>query len=277
MAEVCCATIRRVRAAAVFLTVVCLLAAPVAAQDPLAEARRLYNEGKFEAAERAARTAMAAPRTANSARVVLGRALLELYRETASQEHFAQAQEALRTVNADQLDAGERVELMLGLAQGLFLEDRFAAAADVIEPMITASLTLGPVAYDRALDWWASALDRHAQSRPASERGAIYTRITTRMATELLRDSGSAPANYWIAAAARSSGDVEGAWNAAMASWVRSILGRDRGVALRGDLDRLMIQGIIPDRAARIGGPEPNMVVAGLVGEWEAFKAAWTR
>ena len=62
-----------------------------------------------------------------------------------------------------------------------------------------------------------------------------------------------------------------------MAGWVRSILGRDRGVALRGDLDRLVIQGIIPDRAARIGGKEPNMVIAGLVGEWEAFKASWTQ
>jgi hypothetical protein len=266
-----------VRQLSLLLTLVCGLSALLAAQDPLTEARRFYNEGKYESAERAARTALATTRSANSARVVLGRALLELYRETASEEHFAQAREALRSVNAEQLDASERVELMLGLAQGLFLEDRFAAAADVLEPIITASSVLGPVAYDRALDWWASALDRHAQSRPIAERGAIYGRILTRMGGELLRDTGSAPANYWVAAAARSSGDVEGAWNAAMASWVRSILGRDRGVAVRGDLDRLMIQGIIPDRAARIGGKEPNMVVAGLVGEWEAFKAAWTR
>ena len=277
MAEVCCATIPRVRTLAALLTVVFMLAAPLSAQDALSDARRLYNEGKYEGAERAARTALATARTANSARVVLGRALLELFRETASQEHFAQAREALRTVNADQLDATERVELMLGLGQGLFLEDRFAAAADVIEPMIVPSTTLGPMAHERALDWWASALDRHAQTRPVAERAPIYARIIGRMESELLRETGSAPANYWVAAAARSSGDVEGAWNAAMASWVRSILGRDRGVAVRGDLDRLVIQGIIPDRAARIGGQESNMVVAGLVGEWEAFKASWTR
>ncbi len=254
-----------------------MLAAPLAAQDSLNDARRLYNAGKYEAAERSARAAASQPRTANSARVVLGRALLELYRESASEVHFAQAREELRSVNADQLETSERVELMLGLAQGLFLEDRFAAAADVIEPMIPASTALGPVAHDRALDWWASALDRHAQTRSAAERVPIYARIIGRMESELLRDTGSAPANYWVAAAARSNGDVEGAWNAAMASWVRSILGKDRGVALRGDLDRLMIQGIIPDRAARIGGRESNMVVAGLVGEWEAFKASWTR
>jgi hypothetical protein len=250
----------------------------VAAQDALADARRLYNEGKYDAAERTARVAASQPRLANSALVVLGRALLELYRESASEQHFAQAREALRTVNTAQLDSRERVELMLGLGQGLFLEDRFAAAADVLEPIIDSSKALDQdTSHDRALDWWASALDRHAQARPLAERAPIYARVTSRMGAELLRDAGSAPANYWIVAAVRNSGDVEGAWNAAMASWIRSVLGRDRGVALRGDLDRLMIQGIIPDRAARIGGKEPSMVAAGLVGEWEAFKAAWTK
>ena len=39
-----------------------------------------------------------------------------------------------------------------------------------------ASLTLGPAAHDRALDWWATALDRHAQSRPCSRARARSTR-----------------------------------------------------------------------------------------------------
>ena len=216
------------------------------------------------------------PRTANSARVVLGRALLELFRETASPEHFAQAREALRTVNAEQLDVSERVELMLGLGQGLFLEDRFAAAADVIEPMISLSATLGPVAHDRALDWWASALDRHAQTRPVAERAAIYARITADgdgaasrnriRARQLLAGRGRQKQRGRRRRVERRHGQLGRAPFSA----------RDRGVALRGDLDRLVIQGIIPDRAARIGGKEPNMVVAGLVGEWEAFKASWT-
>ena len=263
--------------AAVFFCLLFAISVPARAQDPLADARRLYNAGNYEGAEQSARIAMSNPRTANSARVVLGRALLEMFRESASEHHFAQAREALRSVEADQLNATERVELILGLGQGLFLEDRFAAAADVIEPVIDASKTLGHVAHDRALDWWASALDRDAQGKPLADRRPIYARVIERMAAELLQDIGSAPANYWTVAATRNTGDVEAAWNAAMASWIRSILGRDRGVALRGDLDRLMIQGIIPDRAARIGGKEPNMTVAGLVGEWEAFKAAWTK
>ena len=277
MPKVGCATIAGVSRWAAVLMLLAILAQPVAAQDPLGEARRLYNAGQYDGAERAARTAMSNPRLENSGRLVLGRTLLERFRVTASQEDFTRAREALRAVNALDLEPSERVELMLGLGQGLFLEDRFAAAAEVLESTIAGAAALGQNAHDRALDWWASALDRHAQSRPAAERAAVYGRIQTRMAAELLRDSGSPPANYWLVAATRNSGDVEGAWSAAMASWVRSIFGRDRGVALRGDIDRLVIQGIIPDRAARIGGREPNMVVAGLVGEWEAFKASWTR
>jgi tetratricopeptide (TPR) repeat protein len=278
MPEDGCATIPGVsRWAAILALLLAILAQPIAAQDLLVEARRLYNAGQYDGAERAARTAINNPRLANSARLVLGRTLLERYRVSASQEDFTRAREALRMVNAEELEASERIELMLGLGQGLFLEDRFAAAAEVIEPIIAGAAALGQNAHDRALDWWATALDRYAQTRPPAERTPLYGRIHSRMSAELLHDSGSAPANYWIVAAVRNSGDIEGAWSAAMASWVRSILGRDRGVALRGDLDRLVIQGIIPDRAARIGGKEPNMVVAGLVGEWEAFKASWTR
>ena len=277
MPEVGCATIAGVSRWSAILALLAVFAQPIVAQDLLVEARRLYNAGQYDGAERAARTALNNPRLANSARLVLGRTLLERFRVSASHEDFTRAREALRTVNAEELDATERIELMLGLGQGLFLEDRFAAAADVIEPIIAGAAALGQNSHDRALDWWASALDRHAQTRPPTERAPLYERIHTRMTAELLRDGGSAPANYWLVAAARNSGDIDGAWSAAMASWVRSILGRDRGVALRGDLDRLVIQGVIPERAARIGGKEPNMVVAGLVGEWEAFKASWTR
>ena len=37
-----------------------------------------------------------------------------------------------------------------------------------------------------------------------------------------------------------------------MAGWVTAPLGKDHGAALRADLDRLMVQGIIPDRAGRL-------------------------
>jgi len=44
---------------------------------------------------------------------------------------------------------------------------------------------------------------------------------------------------------------------------------------LRADLDRLMVQGILPDRAAQLRGRDNSQALAGMVGEWEVFKARW--
>ena len=237
----------------------------------------MYNAAQYEAAERSARAALTEPRTLNSARVVLGRVLLERYRLTPSAATLAEARDTLRTVHPDGLDARERLELMLGLAEALFLEDRFAAAAEMFEPVVASSSSLGPSAHDHALDWWATALDRHAATRSFPERPAIYERIAKRMATELERDPGSAPANYWLVAAAHGSGDLDGAWSAAQAAWMRTGFSGARMNIVRGDIDKLVIEGLIPARAARAQGREPDLVVAGMVGEWEAFKTAWTR
>ena len=266
-----------VHASAVLLSI-CLAASPAAqAEDALVEARRLYNSGQYEAAERTARTALEQPATANGARVVLGRIQLERYRQSASQAHLTEARAALRDVDPRALDARERIELTLGFAETFFLEDRFAAAAELFEPVVDASAALGVPAHERVLDWWATALDRYAQTRPMAERGPIYSRITRRMTTELARDGASTPASYWMAAAARGSGDVDGAWSAAMAAWVRASLAPDRGAALRGDLDRLMVQAVIPERAARMVSKETAPIIAGLLAEWESFKASWAR
>lgn len=254
-----------------------LLPAAGYAQDALGEARTFYNKGQYEAAERAARAALQQPATANGARVVLGRVHLERYRQTDAPSHLTEARSALREVDPHALDARERLELTVGLAEAFFLEDRFGAAAEMFAPVLDASLTLGPTAHERVLDWWATALDRHAQLRPAEERTAIYHRIRKRMHAELAQDPGSATAGYWAVAAVRGAGDVESAWTAAMAAWVRAALGRDRGVALRADLDRMVIDGIVPDRAARLGLKDPAPAIAGMVSEWELFKSDWTR
>jgi tetratricopeptide (TPR) repeat protein len=272
-----CATIAGVRWCAAVLTLLVLLPLRLHAQDALAEARRLYNAGQFEEAERAARTALEQPANANSARVVLGRIQLERYRKTPSEGYLTEARQALRETDPQALDARERIELTLGFAETLFLEDRFLSAADLFEPTIDASIALGPTAHARVLDWWASAVDRHAQTRPFAERGAIYTRITERMQAELSRDAGSVPASYWIVAAARGAGDLDAAWSAAAAAWVRAVLTPDRGVILRGDLDRLVVHALIPERAARLSPRDPSLALTGLQTEWDAFKASWTR
>ena len=259
------------------MLVLLLLALPAVAQDALSEARRLYNTQQYEAAERAARTALAQPRTSNSARVVLARILLERYRQSTTPAQLTEARDALRAVNPTTLESRERLEHMLGLAQTLFLEDRYAAAAEVYEPVLASASVLGAAAHDRALDWWATAIDRHAATRPFQERPHIYERVTRRMSRELERDPGSGPANYWLVAATYGAGDLDAAWSLAQASWIRAAYAGARITQTRSDIDRVVMDGIIPARAARVGGRETAAVTAGMVGEWEAFKLAWAR
>ena len=254
-----------------------LLPWPALAQDAVSEARRLYNSQQYEAAERAARTAVGQAKIANSARVVLARILLERYRQSSSAPQLAEARDTLRAVNPTTLDTRERLEHMLGLAQALFLEDRFAAAADVYEPVLDAAGVLGAAAHDRALDWWATAIDRHAATCPFQDRPQIYERIIQRMNRELARDPGSGPANYWLVAATYGAGDLDGAWSRAQAGWVRAAYAGARITQTRADIDRVMVEGIIPSRAARVGGRETAAVTAGMVAEWESFKTSWSR
>lgn len=272
-----CATIADVRWCAVALIFLLLIPTTVGAQEALFEARRLYNAGQFDDAERVARAALAQPTTANSARVVFGRIQLERFRKSPSQTFLAEAKKALREVDTAALNPRERLELMLGFAETLFLEDRFLAAAEMFAPLLDPSTTLGQHAHDRVLDWWASALDRYAQTRPIGERPPLYSQIDRRMHDELVREPGSASAAYWVVAAARGAGDLDRAWSAAAAAWVRAALAPDRGVILRGDLDRLVVHALIPERAARLSPRDPSLALAGLLSEWEAFKASWTR
>ena len=256
---------------------VVLVAATAHAADPLAEARRFYNLGQYDNAAKLAREAIKVPAMAEGARLILGRIYLEQYRQSADADDRLQAREALTGVNTHSLDRRERVELFIGLGEALFLEDRFGPAAELFERALDSSSELGEAAHERLLDWWASAVDRLALSGPRDTRELVYARIVTRMEKELAAEPASAPAAYWLAAASRGAGNLERAWNAAMAGWVTAPLGRDRGAALRADLDRLMIQGIIPDRAGRLQPRDLKQVSAVMLSEWEALKAGWTR
>ena len=203
-----------------------LTAAPLYAADPLSDARRLYNQGQYDAAEQAARDAARFPATADGARVVLGRIQLERYRRTPAAADLSGAISTLREVDTRRLDARERIELAIGLAEALYLEDRFGPASDFFESVLDDSDTLGAEAHERVLDWWATATNAYALQRPIPERPEIYRRIATRMAEEISRDAGSRPAAYWLAAAARGAGDPERALNQATAAWVRATLAR---------------------------------------------------
>lgn len=268
---------RRVRALAVLVVVLLLTPPALEAADPLAEARRLYNSGQFDAAEQAALEALKAPSMAEGARLVLGRIHLERFRRNANPAELAAGREALRAVDTRGLDPRDQVELKIGLGEALYLDDRFGPAAELFQWALDRSTVLGPVAHERLLDWWATALDRMAQGQPRDSRQATYRRILTRMEEELALEPGVGPAAYWLTAAARGLGDLERAWHAATAAWVGAVLARDRGAALRADLDRLVVQAIIPERAARLQLRDSKPAAAGMLAEWEAFKSSWSR
>jgi hypothetical protein len=249
-------------------------AATAAKPDPLVAARQFYNLGQYEQAIAAAREAALRPAALPAARLIMGRSRLEKFRATQIARDLEDARADLRAVDPALLDPRERAELQVGLGQLLFLEDRFGAAAELLWPVIEQTPPLAPEARARALEWWAAALDRHASSLPPADRTAIHTRIIAKMEDELQRDPTSAPAGYWIAAASRAAGDLDRAWSAALAGWIRATLARDRGLALRTDLDKLVIEGIIPDRA-RLAARDRRQVAAALTAEWEAFKKGW--
>jgi hypothetical protein len=263
----------------------CLLAlliaaigAPALAADNLAEARRLYNLGQYDMAEKLARESAAVPSRVDASHVVLGRIQLERYRQSADARDFNLARESLRNVDAAALDPGERVELTIGLAEALYLEGRFGAAADMFDSVRQRAALLGTPARERVLDWWATALDRHAQTRPQEDRPAIYGAILQRMSDEIAEHPGSVAAGYWLVAAARSTGDVERAWHAALAGWLRATLAEDHGAALRADLDRLVTQVVVPERSAKLTSrTDQKETMATMLAEWESFKKSWTK
>jgi tetratricopeptide (TPR) repeat protein len=245
-----------------------------AGPDALATARRLYNLGQYDRALEAAREAAATPATAASARLVIGRINLERYRESAQSADLEEAHTVLLALDPQALDGRERVELQVGLAELLYFDDQFGAAAELFDPVLEASSALGPNAHERVLDWWANALDRQAQA--STDRTSVYERIVVRMEQELRRDPASFPASYWLAAASRGAGDLDRAWAAASAGWIRGVTARDRGVTLRADLDRLVTQAIIPDRAARGPARDRRQVTATMIADWESFKKTWS-
>jgi hypothetical protein len=255
-----------------------LASAPVIAvaaaesRDPLARARALYNERQFEAAITAAEQARTVAARADSADLIAARAYLERFRESAASGDLTNARARLRRLDPQRLGARERVEFLVGLGETLYFDGSFGAAAEVFTSVLAPGDGLAPDARERVLDWWASAVDRDARPRPDIERQGVYQRIRDRMQAELAARPGSTAAAYWLSAAARGQGDLQAAWDAAQAGWVRAPMASDRGAALRVDLDRLVLRAIIPERAKALAqSPET------LRQEWERFKERWTK
>jgi len=241
-----------------------------AADDPLARARALYNARQFEAAVNAAEQARLQPSRANAADLVAARAYLERYRDSGATDDLANARERLRRLNPGGFTPRERTEYIVGLGETLYFDGAYGAAATVFDTVLQGEDTMTADARERVIDWWATAVDRDAKPRPEHERLVAYQRIRSRMEDELVRVGDSGAAAYWLAAAARGQGDIQGAWDAAQAGWVRAPLSTNRADAVRADLDQLVIRGIIPDRARLLTQPVDTLRL-----QWEQFKERW--
>jgi hypothetical protein len=253
-----------------------LAAAPaLASRADLARARALYNERQFDQAIEAALVARASPETRDAAEVVLARAHLERYRQRVDPADLGSAREALGAVRVSQLDARDRLEYLLALGQALFLEDEFGGAAAVLSTGIDRARETEGSLGDAMLDWWGSAVERQAEQAEPERRVALFTTLRERMAQELARNPGAAPASYWLAVAWRGAGQPEAAWDAAIAGWVRARLAGEGSAALRADLDKLVVQGIIPDRVKDLPVGERPSRESQLRADWELVKERW--
>lgn len=269
---------RLVPRAAVALTV-WLVASPLAAQtaDPLAPARLHYNSGRFAEAIVAASSPLLPAASRNEAKVLVGRASLERYRTTGTATDLSNAREAFRAVDPSSLSPRASAELLVGLAEALFLDSNYRAAAELFRSAFDRAESLAPNAREGLLDWWATSVDRFAQTRPPEERVAPYNQIISRMDAELRTRPGSPAAAYWLPAAALARGDLARAWDLAVAGFVRALLDPNGGT-LRTNLDQLVLQGIIPERVkAQPKDADMDAARAELTAQWELVKKKWAK
>lgn len=272
--------LQRVRAQiAVWSAFAALLAVPSTAQVVAVDAaRQLYNQGKYDQAITLAARLRADPANANGANLVLGRAYLERFRQSADNADLVAARDALREVRPANLNSRDQAEYLVGLGESLYLAESYGAAAEIFVSAFSRSRDLGPRAFDRVFDWWATSLDRQAQSELMEDRDAVYGEILFRAQAALADFPGlSAPA-YWLVAATRALGDVIRAWDAAVAGWVRAPLADDHGEGLRTDLDRLVLQAIIPERVRQLASTDRDRerVATTLRSQWEQVKKDWS-
>jgi hypothetical protein len=258
------------------LAAACAVALPLVAaaqRAELATARTLYNERQFAAAIDAAQTARELPGVADSAAILLARAHLERYREQVDPSDLSAARSALSAVRASALDDRDRIEFLLALGESLFLEDDFGAAAEIFDTGLESGAD--PALHDALLEWWASALDRQAASLTKEMRAEVFDRVRTRMNAERAKRPGSPTASYWSVVALRGRGNATGAWDAAVAGWARARLMGDQTAAFRSDINRLVLEGIIPDRVRPLPPEQRELARAQLKAEWELVKEKW--
>ena len=251
-------------------------ASPVGAQQGLDPARQLYNLGRYQQAIDVAGRLRTTP-MADAANLLVARSYLELFRKTTDRNALLSARQALSDIQPARLAPKDRTDYLIGLGEALYLDDGFGPAAELFASVLDRGDELGPVTFDRVFDWWATSLDRQAQSGAAGNREQLYEAVRDRATVALGRIPGSSAAAYWLAASYRYLGDLTHGWDAAVAAWVRAPLAEDQGRALRADIDQLVMQAILPERVRLMASTDADRerVTAVLRASWEAVKTDW--
>jgi hypothetical protein len=253
---------------------------PAAAQSDLERARALYNAGQFDDSIAAAMTAKQKPAAASSATLIAARARLERFRHTNDPADLTAARGDLASLNPRLLAPQEIIEWQIGLGTALFLENLPGPAAEMFTTLLpTARGRLPAAELDKLLEWWASTLSRVAESQSGAARKEAYESMLSAVRAELERNPPSRPTAYWLVVAARGAGDFEGAWNAAFTGWIRAGSQPD-GAQLRSDLDRFVIQTLIPERAQtragqRLDAKTTQAEIATQTEQWRALAEHW--
>jgi hypothetical protein len=242
-------------------------------RDAISRARELYNLHEYDAAIKAADEARRTPSAVDEAGLILGRAHLERFRAVSDPKDLSEGRTALMRVNPAKLSQRDSVELIIGLGETLYFDGQYGAAAELFDVAL-ASPGQHDGGRDGLLDWWADSLERYAATGPSRE--SVHARMLRRMEEEAQRDTRSMAAPYWLVVAAHGVGDLDRAWDAAIAAWVKSPHTSPRAVELRADLDRYVNQIIIPERAKQTPPSEEAARLNALRGEWEALKEQWS-
>ena len=254
--------------------------AAASAQNDLARARSFYNAGQFDEAISAATLAARRPATASSATLIVARSRLERFRRLGDPHDLVAARAELVSLNPRILGPQEAIEWQIGVGTSLFLENQIGPAAEMFSSVLQVARTQLPgVEFEKLLEWWGATLSRLAEGLSGDARRRAYERLRTVASLELERNPLSRPATYWTVVAARGAGEIEAAWGAAVAGWIRSGSQPD-GESLKGDLERFVTQTLIPERAqARTGqrlDAKPTLAeIVTLTEEWRVVTARW--
>jgi hypothetical protein len=250
------------------------------AQSDLERARMLYNSGQFEESIAAATSAKSKPAAGPSATLIIARSRLERFRTIGDPKELAAARAELISLNPRNLAPQEAIEWQIGVGTALFLENQVGPAAEMFASVLPAARgRLTPAEFEKLLEWWGTTVTRLAESLTGEARKHAYERLRADARLEMERNPLSRPATYWTVVALRGAGDLNAAWDAAAAGWIRSG-SQPESTQLRTDLDRFVMETLIPERAQARTGQRPDAKptateIAEMTEEWRAIGARW--